>query len=71
MDNRIEDLKNQYLSTPVPADLHLVVRQTLHDCRDRRARKKSRANQLLIPVAAIAIVLVLLTTGINVSPCVS
>jgi hypothetical protein len=61
--NRLDQLKQEYMSTPIPRELDFVVRRAL-----QKNRQKNHFNKVRIAAASVAAALALVTVGVNSSP---
>ncbi|NLG86230.1 MAG: DUF3298 and DUF4163 domain-containing protein [Firmicutes bacterium] len=61
--NHLDQLKQEYMSTPIPRELDFVVRKAL-----QKSRHKSPFDKIRIAAASIAAALALVTVGVNSSP---
>ena len=62
-NNRLDQLKQDYMNTPIPRELDFVVRKALQQNRKKDYFKKAR-----VAAASVAAALALVTVGVNSSP---
>jgi hypothetical protein len=67
-DNKLEQLKKEYMEVPIPAELDFVVKKALKASGVSDNRKKKSFKQIKRAVASIAAALVILAAGANISP---
>lgn len=67
MKNSFEELKKEYMETPVPKELNFLVRKSLQESM-KAGRKKSIYRKAGVTAASIAASLVVFTAGVNLSP---
>ncbi|HHT71576.1 MAG: DUF3298 domain-containing protein [bacterium] len=61
--DQLDQLKHEYISTPIPRELDFVVRRAL-----QKNRQKNHFNKVRIAAASVAAALALVTVGVNSSP---
>lgn len=66
-DRNLNDLKNEYLATPIPKDLDFAVRKALKEGRQKNMKKRSVLRWLGVATAALA----LFTATVNISPALA
>lgn len=64
----LHHLKKEYLKTPIPEELDLLVKKTLKNGDVYKMRKKGMLKRTSIAVASIAVSAAILTVGVNFSP---
>lgn len=67
-NKNLDDLKKEYLETPIPEELDFLVKKTLRNSRKHDIKRKNIIKKTSISVASVAVSAVLLTVGINTSP---
>lgn len=67
-DNKLEQLKKEYMEVPIPAELDLVVKKTLQASGVGNNRKKKSFKRIKRAAASIAAAMVILAAGVNISP---
>lgn len=67
-DNKLEQLKNEYMNTPIPKELDYVVEKAIKDGGINNMKRKNKSKKIIIVAGSIAASIVILTTGINTSP---
>jgi hypothetical protein len=69
MDHKnLHDLKKEYLETPIPEELDFIVKKALKDREIYQVRKKNVFKKTNVAVASIAASVVILISGVNISP---
>ncbi len=66
-NNSFEELKKEYMETPIPKELDFMVRKSLQESRQSYGRK-TKYKRIGVTAASIAASLAVFTAGINVSP---
>ena len=66
--NNLDDLKKEYMETPIPNELDFLVKKAVKDSRKHGKKRKSIIKKTTISAASVAASVVLLTAGINTSP---
>ncbi|MDD2234068.1 MAG: DUF3298 domain-containing protein [Desulfitobacteriaceae bacterium] len=66
-DRKLEQLKKEYLETPIPEELDSLVKKNLKESREHMKRK-SIVKKTSIAAASVVIFVSLLTAGVNSSP---
>ncbi|MGE5678920.1 MAG: DUF3298 domain-containing protein [Pseudomonadota bacterium] len=67
-DNKLEQLKKEYMEVPIPAELDFVVKKTLQASGVGNNRKKKSFKRIKRAAASIAAAMVILAAGVNISP---
>lgn len=65
-DKKIEQLKKEYMDTPIPDELDFLIKKTLKERRNEMKQKRKLKN-ILIPLASTAAAFVILIVGVNTS----
>jgi hypothetical protein len=68
MDNKLEKLKKEYMSVPIPPELDFTVKKALKTNGINKLSRKKYFKEIRIAVASVAAVLVIITAGVNTSP---
>ena len=67
-DNKLDQLKKEYMSTPIPKELDDIVEKAIKDGGINNMKRKNKYKKTIIAAGSIAASIVILTTGINTSP---
>lgn len=67
-DNKLEQLKTEYMEVPIPKELDFVVKKALKASGVSNNRRKKSFKQIKRAAASIAAALVILAAGANISP---
>ncbi|HOM02632.1 MAG TPA: DUF3298 domain-containing protein [Acetivibrio sp.] len=67
-DKNLDFFKKQYLDTPIPDELDIVVKKALKDGRDYRMKRNKLIKRTSVAAALVVASVGLLTVGINSSP---
>lgn len=64
----LEQLQNEYMSTPIPTELDFIVKKALKEGGVKKMKNKKNLKRLTITAASTAAAVVILTAGVNTSP---
>ena len=69
-DKRIDQLKKEYMDTPIPQELDAIIKETFREGKVKMKKQKNKS-RLLISAASIAAALAITIVGINTSPVIA
>lgn len=67
-DNKLEQLKKEYINTPIPKELDFVVEKAIKESGINNMKRKNNFKRTVIAAGSIAASIVILTAGLNTSP---
>lgn len=67
-DNKFEELRNNYMETPIPEELDFVVNKALKESSKKMTKRDDGRSRIRIAVASLVAALTLFTIGVNTSP---
>lgn len=67
-DNKLEQLKKEYINTPIPKELDFVVEKAIKESGINNMKRKNNFKKTVIAAGSIAASIVILTAGLNTSP---
>lgn len=70
-DKNLNKLKKEYEEIPIPDELDFLVRKTIKESELKMKKKKGRFSKGVIVAASTALILGLLTVGVNTSPALA
>lgn len=69
-DKRIDQLKKEYMDTPIPQELDAIIKETFREEKVKMKKQKNKS-RLLTSAASIAAALAISIVGINTSPVIA
>lgn len=67
-DDKLEQLKKEYINTPIPKELDFVVEKAIKESGINNMKRKNNFKKTVIAAGSIAASIVILTAGLNTSP---